>query len=1027
MVSGAQSVPSPYSSLVPSHSSRDTGQPWGPELPLVGRRDEVQALQQHLTRAIAGHGHCVLVTGDAGVGKSRLLQALGAEAAARGVLVAAGSAYAVESGVPYGAFANPLAPALRRLDPSVITLLARGADRDLRAVIPGLPGTAQPTVHDGESDASSRSRLLWNVSQFITRLAARQPLLLILDNAHESDASSIALLHFLARQIAEARVLIVVAYLESETTGQHALADAARSLLAARQATALPVQSLSRADLADLLRQSFALDADSAAHHAAGLWSHTRGNPFFVDESLKALIAAGRIRPSGDTWLIEDPLPATLPPTVRDAVLARLATLDDDARKVTDVVAAMDARAPLAVIARVTALDPTPLADAIDTLCRNRTLTEHRTETGAGYEFSHPIIHAAVRSTLTAARERVLHSGIAAALEAVHGDAAIDHAADMARHLVRGESTGDDPRTLRYLAAAGRDALARRADHEAMQWLRDAVRIADRLGDSDTSDALLEELATACLRTGDTDGAEAHWRRALARAETRGDALTRTRLLLQLAQRAARTGDATAGLQLLADAEATALSVARTDLVIRIGISRAKLQQALGQREAATATVHSTLERATALGDDALLSRAHQTALQLYAWTGPAAVAREHGAQAIALADRCGNRTVAWSAHWAMAMLEGFTGDGAGVARHLTSAATLADELASPVLQALTAEIEIEHASGVGRWNEALAIAERTIPLARAVLPQSLLSRLLVWTGLILLARDETERARTLLEEAWALSGSDRSAAPDAGEHPLGNVHNVILAHTGMGTFHLSHGDWVRALEYGEAGLAIADRYGYVAWAIHRLIPMMIEAALRLAQYDRAEALTARLREHSVPLGHRLGLAWATAADALIARMRHQSPDTAARLLAAADELDAVPFVFHAARMRRNAAQVLEADGETAAAVRELRRAHTVFLTLGAEFELRGVRNQLRGLGVRLPPRHATTGAGALSGRELEIAQLVAQHLSNKEIGAELGISARTVSTHLSNIFAKLGVESRGELSDAVRELTQNA
>lgn len=120
--------------------------------------------------------------------------------------------------------------------------------------------------------------------------------------------------------------------------------------------------------------------------------------------------------------------------------------------------------------------------------------------------------------------------------------------------------------------------------------------------------------------------------------------------------------------------------------------------------------------------------------------------------------------------------------------------------------------------------------------------------------------------------------------------------------------------------------------------------------------------------------------------------------------------------------LRRNAAQMLEADGDMTGAVRELRRAHDVLLRLGAEFELRGARNQLRALGVRLPPRTAVQGAGTLTGRELEIARAVARRLSNKEIGALLDISARTVSTHLSNICVKLQVNSRGALADHVCE-----
>lgn len=992
--------------------------PWGAELPLVGRRAELATLRAHLAAAGAGRGHCVLLTGDAGVGKSRLLAALIAEARSLGMTIAAGSAFAIESGVPYGAIADALAGPLRAMDAATLTVLARGVERDLRSIVPGLAGASAADRQPGDRDTDGTAHLLWNVTQFLTRFAARTPLLLIVDNAHASDPASLELLHFLARQLSAARILLVISCIEDALGSNRGLQTMTRALLGAGDATALRLESLTRAHLGELLERTFALDEDEAAHHAATLWSHTRGNAFFVDEALKALIAAGRIRRSGDGWLIEDTRPATLPTSVRDAVQARLDLLGAPARRVTEIAAILEARASLALLDRATALDQVALADAIDTLCARRIFVEHRIGGAAEYEFAHPIIQATVRSGLTAARERALHATVAAALEAMHGSAAVEHAGELARHLVLGDALGRDARTLTYLAAAGRDALARRADHDAARWLREAARIAEECGDAPMALAMLEDLATAHARVGDSTDAVRAWQRALQIADTHHDASARSRLLHHLAQEAARSGDGQRGLRLLEDAEQAALAAERPDAVVRIGITRAKLQQALGTHADAVATVQGTLAAAQRVGDIALLARVHQTALQLYAWTGPASAAREHGTQALALADASGDREVAWSAHWAMAMLEGFTGDGDGVARHVREAAALADALASPVLQALTAEIEIEHASGSGRWDEALAIAERTIPLARAVMPHSLLPRLLVWTGMIVLERDDTERARALFEEAWTLTGGDGRGDVTT----TGNVHNVILAHTGMGIYSLSHGDWAAALDYGERGLALADRFGYVAWAIHRLIPMIIEAALRTMDYARVEALTVRLRSQSEALGHRLGLAWAAAADALVARMQHQSPDAAARLLAAADELDAVPFVYHGARMRRNAAQVLEADGDAEGAVRELRRAHDVFAQLGADFELRGVRSQLRALGVRLPPRSSPTGAASLTGRELEIARAVARRLTNKEIGAALDISSRTVSTHLSNIFGKLGVDSRGALADRVRD-----
>lgn len=388
-----------------------------------------------------------------------------------------------------------------------------------------------------------------------------------------------------------------------------------------------------------------------------------------------------------------------------------------------------------------------------------------------------------------------------------------------------------------------------------------------------------------------------------------------------------------------------------------------------------------------------------------------------HGERAIAHATTSRERAVAWSAHWGIAVLSGLTGNAVDLARHVREAQQIADDLRSPVLSAWTNEVLIEYASGIGDWENGLALADRTIPIARAIGQRTLLPRLLVWTGLMHLGRGDLGIAKALFEESWALSGAGNAAQGNT------DVHTAVPAHTGMAAYALATMDRQRAIEIGEAGVALADRSGYVAWSIHRLIPIIIEAALWLQDFERAQRYGERLRRDSAKMGHVLGLAWATASEALVVRFRDNDMHRAAQLLqAAADQLDAVPFVFDAARLRRNMAQLLAALGDRDGATRELRRAHEVFTRIGAEYELRLAREQLRDLGARPPARAVAEGAGSLTGREREIARMVAARKSNKEIGAALGISSRTVSTHLSNVFAKLGVGSRGELTDRVRQ-----
>jgi DNA-binding CsgD family transcriptional regulator len=141
------------------------------------------------------------------------------------------------------------------------------------------------------------------------------------------------------------------------------------------------------------------------------------------------------------------------------------------------------------------------------------------------------------------------------------------------------------------------------------------------------------------------------------------------------------------------------------------------------------------------------------------------------------------------------------------------------------------------------------------------------------------------------------------------------------------------------------------------------------------------------------------------------------------QLRGAAQRLETIGMVPAATRLRRHLAARLRDCDEREQALVELRHVHDVFTRMGATFELTRTREQIRELGVRPPPREAPAAVGLLSSRELEIARMVVGRQSNKSIAKALAISPRTVGTHLTNIFRKLGVETRGELEAAVHKL----
>ena len=234
------------------------------------------------------------------------------------------------------------------------------------------------------------------------------------------------------------------------------------------------------------------------------------------------------------------------------------------------------------------------------------------------------------------------------------------------------------------------------------------------------------------------------------------------------------------------------------------------------------------------------------------------------------------------------------------------------------------------------------------------------------------------------------------------------DVHMVVPAYIGLAHYQAGVGDYEASIRAAKRGLEIAEGTGYRLWAVHRLLPILAEACLWAGHIDEAEAVGKRMRTHAEALRHKLGLAWSDACDALVCWKRGDPVRGAVLMRQAAEALEEIPMIPYAVRIRRQLAGRLADIGDTEGALAELRRVHDVLARLGAEEELEKARIQFREIGHRPPPRGVGEGVAGLTGRELEIARLVARRKSNKAIGKELGISPRTVSTHLSNIFQKL-------------------
>jgi len=997
------------------------------EAPLVGRSAELALLSKTVDEAAKGTGRSVFIVGEGGIGKTRLAAAAAERAAKNGWNVAVGRAYQVETGVPYALFSDALLPLVRRLDPAALTVLTRGGSADFGHLFPNL-GT--PTERDraaaGADPSEIKARLLWNFTQFLGRLSAKQPLFVLLENLQWADASSLELLHFVARQISGHRIVLLGTYNESERDSNAVLRSTEQSLLRLGALAVHKLAPLGTTEVEEIVQQMFGVDKNATRHFSAMLYDWTRGNPFFVEETLKSLVESGALSEKDGRWTGWEMETIPLPSTIRDVIKARVDRLSPNARTLANLVAVIGTRAPHDTLATVSGISEREIIGGLDELLAQRILMETGSVDAIRYDFTHPLLQQVIYSELGQARARLLHATIAEALESLYGDSALEHADELALHFARAHSQVLARKAVRYLHAAGRSALEKYANREAANYLAAALEHLDT--DSTITDASREQILTTLARTrqrlGEYDAALLLWERArkdaVASAE-RGTLADIEHRMGLACYWSGRYADALSHYELgLADAQH-----ADPATTVRLRLAKGIVLQDLGRLEEAQREVETALEAAATGGiqNDSLLSRAHRALLLLYAWTGPLELAHQHGTQAIAHAEAARQRMLEWTAHWGMALLAGVSGDAQGVVKHITASDKLADQMQSPILPLWSAELTVQYLSGIGDWDGALETAERTITLAKSLNQRMLLPRLYVWSGLIYLWRGSGEKAKEYFDLAWKLAGGETAGSLEGAGGRALDVPSIVPAHLGLASYHLARGNPEEAVRIGEAGLAIADRTGYVVWSLQWLLPVVGEAALTGRDFDRAARHSARMREDAGRLHHRLGLAYADACDGLLAWFRDDDPRRAIDLLrSSVNQLEAIPFPPQAARIRRRLAGALMAVRERDEGMRELRKAHDVLARLGATEELTGTREEMRERGVRPPPKTIVTGAAGLTGREIEIARMVASRKSNKEIGGELQISARTVSTHLSNIFVKLSVGSRGELADFVRQ-----
>ncbi|MEE8060929.1 MAG: AAA family ATPase, partial [Gemmatimonadales bacterium] len=443
--------------------------------PLVGRTQAWESLVAGWRDLKRGRGQIVILEGGTGTGKSRLADELLRWCRAEGATVLRGEGHGLDVAIPYGPVADALrqaleAPGLVGTPPEWLSEAGRLLP-EIRQRFDTLPAPTDPT------DGTEQWRLFEGISQLVLALAEERPVVLVLDDMHQFDGETCALLHFLARRWTEAPVLMVVTYSSGEVERGAAAARLYRAWRAEPETSVIQLAPLSAADVGELIRDMGKITSpELGTRFCQRVYEVTKGNPFYVLELLKALFDQGVlvVDPSTGEWNVEEEsgLEFEMPRTIRETVAQRLARLPYQLRDLLTTVAVARIGCTAELLAYVNELSRLQVATLCDELVERLLLVED----GGKYRTAHPLVADVIRRDLSESRLAELHRALALGLDETAPKDRDTLVGRIARHA---EGGGLSQLAYRNALLAAQAALQRLAFDEALTWLDLAASQAD--------------------------------------------------------------------------------------------------------------------------------------------------------------------------------------------------------------------------------------------------------------------------------------------------------------------------------------------------------------------------------------------------------------------------------------------------------------------------------------------------------------------------------------------------------------------
>jgi tetratricopeptide (TPR) repeat protein len=577
---------------------------------MVGRERELKEARTLWHGVVSGQGRVLLISGEPGIGKTRLVRELVTQIRVSGGRALVGQCYA-EGGAPYGPFAQVVRQSLRGgagdgldLPEFVLSDLLILAPT-LRIKYPGIP--PNPRL----DPLAEQHRLYESVAAFFAALSESAPVMLVLEDVHWADSGTLALLCHVARRIHRWSLLIVATYREMELDEMRPFHEVLLDLGRERLASRLKLTRLDREQTRDLLAILFIQEI--TPEFLEGIYRETEGNPFFIEEVCKALLESGKLVYEDGRWHRSSMDELGIPQSVRVAIQSRVRVLPADAQEALHLAAVLGREFDFETLAEASALaggselDEETLIDALEAAQRAQLIEEVSSEHGGTFLFAHGLIPTTLTESLSGLRRRHMHRQVMAAIERLHPD----DLESLAHHALESR---DLQKVLHFSLCAVEKARRLFAHDEALHHATHALEAAEALELTEKAAEISERIGDICDNRGTVPAAVEAYLRAL---ELTSQPTTRATLKCRIGALYVAVGD-DRGLAFLQDAAQELDPDTQTkDLALALAaIGRYYHHHGLHQQE--RTYLERAYEIAAVLGDPETLKATYASLAGLY-------------------------------------------------------------------------------------------------------------------------------------------------------------------------------------------------------------------------------------------------------------------------------------------------------------------------------------------------------------------------------------------------------------------------